>query len=88
MKGYKIFNHNWKCEGFQFEVGKTFEKDVKQKIYEDGFYFYEKATDCLKFYTFNTEDKIAEVIALGKTDKVGTITYTNKIKIVREIKWQ
>lgn len=88
MKGYKIFNHDWTCGGFQFEVGKTFEKDVKQKICENGFHFCERGVDCLDYYTFNTEDKIAEVIALGEIDNVGKISYTNKIKIVREIKWQ
>jgi hypothetical protein len=29
MKGYKVFDPDWTCRGFQFEVGKTFEEDVK-----------------------------------------------------------
>lgn len=28
MEGYKVFNHDWTCIGFQYEVGKTFEEDV------------------------------------------------------------
>ena len=24
MKGYKVFNPDWTCSGYQFEVGKTF----------------------------------------------------------------
>lgn len=28
MKGFKVFNSDWTCKGFQFEVGKTFTEDV------------------------------------------------------------
>ena len=27
IKGYKVFNHDWTCRGFQYEVGKTFKHD-------------------------------------------------------------
>ncbi len=27
MEGYKVFEPDWTCRGFQYEVGKTFEKD-------------------------------------------------------------
>ena len=26
MKGYKVFNPDWTCRNFQYEVGKTYEK--------------------------------------------------------------
>lgn len=28
MKGYKVFEPDWTCKGFQYEVGKTFEEVV------------------------------------------------------------
>ena len=28
VKGYKVFNPDWTCRGFQYEVGKIFEEDV------------------------------------------------------------
>ena len=30
VKGYKMFNSDWTCKGFQYEVGKTYE--TKEKI--------------------------------------------------------
>ena len=32
VKGYKVFEPNWTCKGFQFEVGKIYEEDVKPII--------------------------------------------------------
>lgn len=31
IKGYKVFNPDWTCRNFQYEVGKTFEDDVTQE---------------------------------------------------------
>lgn len=28
VKGYKVFNPDWTCRGFQYEVGKIFEEDM------------------------------------------------------------
>ena len=30
MKAYKIFNHDWTCKGFQYEVGKTYKIPGKE----------------------------------------------------------
>ena len=29
VKGYKVFNSDWTCRDFQFEVGKTYEEDIQ-----------------------------------------------------------
>jgi hypothetical protein len=39
MKGYKIFEPDWKCKGFQFEVGKELETSEKLEICKSGFHF-------------------------------------------------
>ena len=90
VKGYKVFNPDWTCRGFQYEVGKTFEEDVTPKCCEAGFHFCTKAIDCFCYYSFDPNNKVAEVLALGDVDSQSTNTKcsTNKIQIIREISWQ
>ena len=90
MKGYKVFNSDWTCRGFQFEVGKIFEEDVTPVCCDRGFHFCTKAADCFKYYKFNPDNKVAEVEALGDIDTQDDDSKccTNKIHIIREISWQ
>ena len=87
MKGFKVFNPDWTCRGFQFEVGKIYEEDVKPMVCDRGFHFCEKAADCFDFYSFNPENKVAEVEALGEVDSDGKKSCTDKIHIIRELTW-
>lgn len=48
IKGYKVFESDWTCRDFQYEVGKVFEEDVKPKCCDRGFHFCENAADCFK----------------------------------------
>ena len=90
MKGYKVFNSDWTCRDFQFEVGKVFEEDVTPVCCDKGFHFCTKASDCFSYYDFDPNNKVAEVEALGEIDSndEDSKCCTNKIKIVREINWQ
>lgn len=90
IKGYKVFNPNWMCRGFQYEVGKTFEEDVVPKCCERGFHFCTELVDCFNYYSFNPLNKVAEVIALGDvaSEPNNSKCSTNKIKIVSEITWE
>ena len=90
VKGYKVFNPDWTCKGFQYEVGKIFEEDVAPKCCNAGFHFCTKASDCFNYYSFDSNNKVAEVLALGEVDSRSNDTKccTNKIQIVREISWQ
>ena len=89
MKGYKVFNPDWTCRGFQFEVGKIFEEDVKPKCCYRGFHFCTKASDCFSYYDFNSNNKVAEVEVLGDIDSESDNSKrcTNKIHILRELSW-
>ena len=89
LKGYKVFNPDWTCRGFQFEVGKTFEEDVKPDCCYRGFHFCAKALDCFNYYNFTPTNKVAEVEALGEinTQPDGTKFSTNKLHIIREVTW-
>ena len=87
MKGYKVFNNDWTCRGFQYEVGKTYEMEKAPVCCDRGFHFCERLVDCFNYYIFNSKNKVAEVEALGKIDKGDNKSCTNKIKIVRELTW-
>ena len=89
MKGYKVFNKDWTCRGFQYEVGKTYEMKENPVCCERGFHFCGKLIDCFWCYDFNSENKVAEIEALGTIDDSGDKEKycTNKIKIVRELTW-
>ena len=87
MKGFKVFNPDWTCMGFQFEVGKIYEEDVKPAVCSRGFHFCEKAADCFIFYDFDSKNKVAEIEALGEVDSDGCKSCTNKIHIIRELTW-
>jgi hypothetical protein len=89
MKGYKVFNPDWKCRGFQFEVGKTYEENGQPHCCNNGFHFCLKASDCFKYYNFDSRNKVAEVEALGEIDThdEDSKCCTNKIHIIRELTW-
>lgn len=36
MEGYKVFEPDWTCRGFQYEVGKIFEEDVTPSCCNSG----------------------------------------------------
>jgi hypothetical protein len=81
IKGYKGFNKDMKCRGFQFEEGKEYETD-NAVICHEGFHFCTNPFDVLNYYNI-VDSTFAEVEALGKTvkhDKDSKVA-TTKIKI-------
>ena len=90
VKGYKVFNPDWTCRGFQYEVGKCYETDEKPVVCKEGFHFCEKLVDCYDYYKFNDKNKVAEITAYGDIDidhdQYGKKCCTNKIKIEKELK--
>ena len=87
VKGYKVFEPDWTCRGFQYTCPGTFEEDVTPSVCGRGFRFCVKAADCFQYYDFNPDNKVAEVIAYGDVDSDGIKTCTNKIQIIREVPW-
>ena len=49
IKGYKAFETNMTCRGFQFEVDKEYE-EKEAKLCEKGFHFCERPLDVLRYY--------------------------------------
>ena len=88
VRGYKVFNPDWTCRGFQYEVEKNYEMDETPIVYERGYHFCKRLIDCYDYYTFSPENKVAEVTAYGEIDTKGNKQCTNKIRIEREISWK
>lgn len=90
MEGYKVFEPDWTCRGFQYEVGKTFEEDVTPSCCNRGFHFCKELKYCFNYYPFNPDNKVAKVIALVEIDEESDDSKccTNKIQIVEEISWE
>jgi hypothetical protein len=91
MKGYKVFNSDFTCRGFQYEVGKTYEIDGDISLCGKGFHFCLVASDCFSYYSFNPNNRVAEIEASdieGETIHGDNKSVTKKITIVREINWQ
>ena len=67
MKGYKGFDKNMQCRGFQFEVGKEYE-EPKAVICESGFHFCENPLDVFAYYS-PADSRFCEVEGEGETVK-------------------
>ena len=87
LKAYKVFNNNWTCNGFQYEVGKRYKFDDEIEMCSKGFHACEKLEDCFKYYASVQWNKIAEVIIHGKVLKNNedSKVCTDDIEIVKEI---
>lgn len=87
VKGYKVFNPDWTCRGFQYAVGETFRHEGEIDVCEAGFHFCAKVADCFNYYDFNSNNKVAEIEATGNVKTEGDKSVTDEIRIVREISW-
>ena len=88
IKGYKVFNSDWTCKGFQYKVGETYIHNGNIEMCGSGFHFCQKASDCFSYYQFDSNNKVAEIEAIGLVETSGNKSVTDKIVIVREIPWQ
>ena len=86
MKGYKGFNQDMTCRGFQYEQGKTYELAHPEAVLlcHIGFHFCEKLTDCFEFYD-KFDSRFCEIEADGNIKSDGKKSACSRITIGREL---
>ena len=87
VKGYKVFNPDWTCLNKQYTCPGKFEEDVPLNVCCSGMHFCKNLVDCFSYYPFNSENKVAEVIAFGRVMEENDKCCTDKLEVVREISW-
>ena len=85
MKGYKGFDKDLKCRGFQYEVGGEYEEpEPEVKICEKGFHFCENPMEVLKYYS-PSNSRYAEVEGDGKIENEYDKICCSRLRIKTEI---
>ncbi|RTL04117.1 hypothetical protein EKK58_11270 [Candidatus Dependentiae bacterium] len=85
---YKVFNQDWTCRGFQFEVGKSYHQNGEIVPCDNGFHACVNLADCFGYYSFNPDNKVAKVRLYGtlasKEDKI----CASDIELLDELSWE
>lgn len=85
MIGYKGFDKNLQCKGYQYEVGKTYHHDGDLKICDSGFHFCDQPLAVFEFYN-PAKSRFALVEATGTITNGYDHKYcTNDLKILKEL---
>lgn len=84
IKGFKGFNQDLTCRGFQYEIGKTYEYNGEIGLCSSGFHFCRKLQDVHQFYDLKIS-RICEIEADGKIDNDDIKSVCSRIRIVREL---
>ena len=69
IKGYKGFDKDMKCRGFQYESGKDYTYDGDIECCRSGFHFCENPLEVLSYYPPATS-RFCKVEGSGKVDKI------------------
>ena len=91
VHGFKVFRPDWTCSPNgntkQYTCPGKFEEEGELDVCGHGMHFCQTAADCFNYYSFNSENKVAEVIAYGDVRTEGDKSCTDKLEIMREIPW-
>ena len=86
IRGFKGFDKDLKCRGFQYEIGKDYEHEGEVKCCERGFHFCENPFDVFRYYS-PFDSRYCEVECDGNADKANNDSKvaTSHIHISSEI---
>ena len=84
VKGFKGFNQDLTCRGFQYEIGKKYEYNGEIKLCSSGFHFCRKLQDVHQFYDLK-KSRICEIKADGKIIDDDKKSVCARISIIREL---
>ncbi len=86
IRGFKGFDKDLKCNGFQYEVGKDYEQEGEVKCCESGFHFCETPFEVFRYYS-PSYSRYCEVEGDGIVDqaKEDSKVATSHIHILVEI---
>ena len=86
IRGFKGFDKDLKCRGFQYEIGKDYEQEGEVKCCERGFHFCENPFDVFRYYS-PSDSRYCEVEGDGNADKANddSKVATSHIHISAEI---
>ena len=86
MIGYKAFNKDLTCRGFQYEIGQTYSMEESPVPCERGFHFCKSIAETYNYYNMSDNTRICKIEALGEVQTDDDKKYcTNIIKILEEI---
>jgi hypothetical protein len=84
--GYKAFEADLTCRGFQFEVGETYSLPIGEKIQlgKKGFHFCQIPAHCHKYYPRKETTRYAKIEAWDSIHTTNN-SVASKIKILEEL---
>lgn len=87
IRGFKGFDNQLRCRGFQYEIGQTYEMAEYPDLCNRGYHFSATLKGAMGFYpnSPNKGNRWCVVEALGDIEGKDDKLVTNKLHIVREI---
>jgi hypothetical protein len=85
IKGYKGFDKDFKCIGFQFEIGKEYKHDGDVSVCRSGFHFCENPLDVLNYYPLTDGNQFAEIESIGKVKTEKDKSATDGLRIIAKL---
>lgn len=85
MKGYKGFNSNLMCRGFQYKIGETFTMGEPISLCQRGYHFCTSLSDTFNFYSPDENNVFCEIEASGEIQKGNGKCVCSEIKIIKKL---